>query len=587
MAEILEHLPLLLVALPLIGAFLVAGLAWRGATRIARQVAVSNSVATLLLALVMAACFQPVIPPLGHAATPQMHTAALWLAGIPQATGENQPAFIPGLDVRLSLAVDGLSLWPLVGTALIVCAVLASPRPAAMERTAGFEGLVLLLQAGAMILFAAQDIVLFAIGLQWVLVTFFLLLGWWGGPDRRAVATRFATYQLTGGALVLLGLAGLVIAVSWIRAELDPSRTALLFDISTLTTDGYRLSTYSEDTARHWMAVAPLLCWLLILGFAVLMPVFPLHLWWTSLASEAAAPVAALAAGILLKVGLYGWLRFVLPLFPMECPAWTPWLTGLAYLGAAYFSLLALAQNDLRRFAGCATAALLQLAVAGCWSLTAAGVQGSLLLGLALGCGPAAVFLLVGTLEERYQTRDPEAFGGLATLYPRLGCWLGAVLLSLTGLPWLGGWSAFVLIISAIATTAGPLSVVLPSMLILSWAAIWILQRTLFGRSREPLQEFQFAASWSTLSGRSGGAWSGFSLPSSDQTLTTGRLPDLELREVAPIGLLLAASLWLSLGPQVFVNSFQSGLTLALAHFDPKANGQELPVEEATAGDAP
>lgn len=565
MVSVLDHLPLILVALPLIGAVLTGVFAHFGSAPIARQLARSNAILTLALALLMAARFDDRLSEDGRAASPQMRTTVLWLADAPI----DAPGGITGLDIRFSLGVDGLSLWPLVTTALIVCAVLSSRRPAAMEESTAFEVLVLCLSSGAMLLFAAQDVVPFAIGLQCVAGVFFLLIGWWGGADRRAVAMKFATYYAAGGTLILLGLAGLVISVTWIRGELDPRRTALLFDLPTLIADGQRLSTWSETTAIHWFAVAPYLFLALLAGFAILTPAFPLHPWWTSLVAEAAAPVAALAAGILLKVGLYGWLRFVAPLFPAECVAWAPWLSGLAVLGFLQLGLVALAQNDLRRFVGCAAAALVQLEVAGFWTLSSSGFAGGALLNLALGCGPAAAFLLIGALEDRYRTRDIDAFGGMAAHYPRLGLCLGAALLSLSGLPWLGGWAAFLLIVTAVASSGGPLTVLLPAMISLSWGAIWILQRTLFGRFREPLQGFQFSASWMSIApdGRQA-AWSTSETDSPSDAQVVGRLPDLGFREIAPAIMLLAVSLGLSLAPQAFVKTLKSGLTLSISPYE-------------------
>lgn len=565
MTSFLDHLPLILVALPLIGAALSGMFAQLGAVAAARQLAASNAVLTLALALLMAARFDSHLPADGHAPAPQMRTTALWLAEAPASPA----SAIRGLDVRLSLGVDGLSLWPLVSTALIVCAVLLSPRPATMEHSVAFDSLVLGLSAGTMLLFAAQDVVLFAIGLQWVACLFFLLIGWWGGSERRAAAVKFAGFQLAGVALVLLGLAGLVVSVTWIRSELDPGRTALLFDLSTLIADGQRFSTWSETTAHHWFSVAPYLFLILMTGFAILTPLFPLHPWWTSLASEAAAPVAALAAGVLLKIGLYGCLRFVAPLFPAECLAWAPWLSSLALLGLLQLSLVALAQNDLRRFVGAATAALVQLELLGLWTFSTAGLTGGALVGILLGCAPAAAFLLIGALEERYKTRDIDAFGGMVAHYPRLGASLAAALLGLSGVPWLGGWTAFLLVATAFASSGGALSILLPAMIVLSWAAAWILQRTLLGRFREPLQGFRFAASWTSLTsdGRQVSWSAGDTAPPPD-TLVAGRLSDLTLRELIPVALLLAAPLSVSLAPQGFVNILRSGLVPSVAPYE-------------------
>ncbi len=565
MVSVLDHLPLILVALPLVGAVLTWIFAHIGSVSIARQLACSNAILSLVLALLMAARFDATIPEDGRTASPQMRTTVLWLADAPIESHGG----ITGLDVRFSLGVDGLSLWPLVTTALIVCAVLLSRRPVAMADSAAFDVLALCLASGAMLLFAAQDVVPFVVGLQCVAGLFFLLIGWWGGADRRSTAMKFATYYSLGGTLILLGLAGLVISVTWIRGELDPRRTALLFDLPTLIADGQRLSTWSETTAIHWFAVAPYLFLALLAGFAILMPVFPLHPWWTALAADAAAPVAALVAGILLKVGLYGWLRFVSPLFPAECLAWAPWLSGLALLGFLQLGLVALAQNDLRRFVGYAAAALVQLEVAGFWTLSSSGFAGGVLLSLALGCGPAAAFLLIGALEERYRTGDIDAFGGMAANYPRLGVCLGAALLSLSGLPWIGGCAAFLLIVTAVASSGGSLTVLLPAMIILSWGSIWILQRTLFGRFREPLKGFQYSASWTSVTsdGRQV-AWSTSDTDSPSDAITIGRLPDLGPRDIAPAVLLLTMSLALSLAPQVFVNVLRSSLTPSVAPYE-------------------
>jgi NADH-quinone oxidoreductase subunit M len=315
----------------------------------------------------------------------------------------------------LSLALDGLSAPLVVLTAFLgVIAVLASW--GVRLRPASHFALLLLLQAAVAAVFLADGVVLFYMAWEAVLVPMFFLIGVWGHENRRHAAMKFFLFTFVGSALMLVGL---LVAIGG-GVDMD---------------SGLRAFGGALDPALQ-----PLVFWLLLAGFAVKVPMWPLHTWLPDAHVEAPTAGSIMLAGVLLKMGGYGLLRLALPLAPEAAKAAAPVLATLGVIGIVYGALMALAQTDLKRLVAYSSVShmgfvVLAIAVGTPLALTAA------MLGMvAHGVTAALLFLLVGTLYERTHTRDMERLGGLLRTLPMWGTAFVFACLASLGLPGLAGF---------------------------------------------------------------------------------------------------------------------------------------------------
>jgi NADH-quinone oxidoreductase subunit M len=337
----------------------------------------------------------------------------------------DQIAWIESLGIGYSVGLDGISLWMmLLAAALTPIAVLVSwkfldARPEGEARSYTF--FLLSLETGALGVFAAVDLILFYVFWEAMLVPAYFLIGRWGG-ERRVFATRkFFLYTMAGSALMLVA----IIALAVLKTR---STGVLTFDLVAL----YKLPL--GWWAQAWLFLA------FALAFGVKVPVWPLHSWLPDAYIESPTPVAILLAGVLSKMGIYGLIRFCVPLFPEALHFFRPWIWPLAILGILYGSLVALVQRDMKRLVAYSSLAHMGIIVAGVLAANAQGVQGALVQSVSHGLTITALFILVGSLESRRGTRQVTDFGGLWKTIPLLGSLLLTVLLATMGLP---GLSAF------------------------------------------------------------------------------------------------------------------------------------------------
>jgi NADH-quinone oxidoreductase subunit M len=333
--------------------------------------------------------------------------------------------WIEGLGISYQVGVDGVSLWLLILSALLsTVAVLVSwrllaDRPEADARAYIF--FLLLLETGVLGVFAAFDLVLFYIFWEAMLVPAYFLIGRWGGERRIYATLKFFLYTMAGSALMLVAIIALA-ALNYQEAGV------WTFDLTVLS-----------DLPLTWWTQL----WLFLafaLAFLVKAPIWPLHTWLPDAYVEAPTPVTILLAGVLSKMGIYGLIRFCLPLFPSAVEAARPWIWALAIAGILYGSLLALVQRDMKRLVAYSSLAHMGLIVAGVLAANAQGVQGALVQSISHGLTVTALFVLVGWLEARRGTRQVEDFGGLWKSIPRLGTLLLTVIFASIGLPGLSGF---------------------------------------------------------------------------------------------------------------------------------------------------
>ncbi|MGW3386343.1 complex I subunit 4 family protein [Streptomyces cinereoruber] len=340
-------------------------------------------------------------------------------------------SWIRALDVRIHLGVDGISLPLLVLTALLcfLCALHSYFKPPAGPAPKAFVALLLVLESGTLATFAVLDLVLFFLAFETVLIPMYFLIARWGGEGRRAAATKFVLYTLLGSVVMLLGL--LLIGVK--------SGT---FDMVALATDNGRGLTASVQVIAV-LAIG--------IGLAVKTPMWPLHSWLPDAHTAAPTVGSVLLAGVLLKMGTYGFVRIVLPIAPDGMRTFAPYLAAFAVAGIVYGSLACLAlarpgaKGDLKRLIAYSSVGHMGFVLLGIASMTPTGVNGALFANVAHGLVTGLLFFLVGAVKDRYGTADLDTLAGAtgAALYgraPRLGALLAFAAVASLGLPGLAGF---------------------------------------------------------------------------------------------------------------------------------------------------
>jgi NADH-quinone oxidoreductase subunit M len=376
--------------------------------------------------------------------------------------------WIPYLGAKYSLGVDGISLFlVLLTTFLGVLAVLSSWN-SIQESTREYYILILVLQAGALGVFLSKDLFLFYLFWEVMLVPVYFLIAVWGGERRVAAAIKFFLYTLAGSVLMLLG----IMALYYNAARITGIQT---FDIPSLLATAQQF----PDSMKSWIF------WAFFCAFAIKVPLFPFHTWMPDAHTEAPTPVTILLAGVLLKTGTYGFIRFSLPLLPKDPTLSTKTvhvLIVLSLIGILYGAVICLRQKDIKRLLAYGSLSSMGFCVLGIFSLTPQGLSGSILQQVNHGISTSALFLLFGFLYERRQTRLISEFGGLAAPMPYFAAVYLIITLSALGLPLLNGFIGEFAILqgtfiaSKTAATWGVLGVVLAAAYLLS-----LYQRTMLG----------------------------------------------------------------------------------------------------------
>src|SRR6266478_5657523 len=399
MADFPQMALFLMVALPALGAVLVLLFARQGLAQI-RRLVLTNVLITFALSIVVVASYDPNLKnESGQPQLIQMRTTLPWVETI-----DAQGKHLVGPDIHFVLGVDGLSLWLIfLSATLMIPSVLVSWE-AVQDRPASFYALMLLLESGLIGVFAAQDIILFYVFFEFTLIPLFFMVGIWGGHDRRFAARRFFIYTLAGSFLTFLALIFIVLSYSWMSPE-----RPLTFSIPVLTEGIARLVQTDYTAARYWQHVSPYIFLALFAGFAIKVPLFPFHTWLPLAHVEAPTAGSVLLAGVLLKIGSYGFLRFALPLLPGACWWAFDFIAVLAVIGIIYGALLALAQDDIKKLVAYSSVSHMGFCLLGLFALNAVGITGGLLQMVNHGLSTGALFAIVGMLYERYHTRDIEA----------------------------------------------------------------------------------------------------------------------------------------------------------------------------------
>jgi NADH-quinone oxidoreductase subunit M len=428
----------------------------------------------------------------------------LWWRFVP--TGGMQFRFaapwVGDWGIWYAVGVDGISLFMVLLTTFLVPLTILGSYHYITKRERSYYALLLVLTTGMLGVFVALDLFFFYVMWEVMLIPMYFIIGVWGGDNRLYAAIKFFIYTMLGSLLMLVAIIGLY----WVVGQ----RTGVFsFDYHHLLGNVGGLGTLA-----FWFFGA------FFLAFAIKVPLFPFHTWLPDAHVEAPTAGSVILAGILLKMGTYGFLRFALPFFPEV--ALHPWVQGaivtLSLIGILYGGLVAMMQPDFKKLIAYSSVAHLGFVMLGIWALTLQSVQGALLIMINHGLSTGALFLIVGMLYERRHSRLVDAFGGIARVVPVLAAVLTIVALSSIGLPGTNGFvGEFLVLVGAFRTYPIPTAIATVGVIVAAMYLLRALQRVIFNALDKPENE---------------------------------RLTDLSAREIVVLAPILACIIWIGVYPK-------------------------------------
>ncbi len=426
---------------------------------------------------------------------------------------ENLPLFAPYL--AWSLGIDGIALMLILLSVFLMPLCILASWESVQKRVPEYMAAFLVMESLMIGTFAARDIFLFYLFFEAGLIPMFLIIGIWGGARRIYASYKFFLYTLLGSVLMLIGMMYMVGQAG--------------------TTDIGALSLYDFDPkAQFWLFLA------FFASFAVKMPMWPVHTWLPDAHVEAPTAGSVILAGVLLKLGGYGFVRFSLPMFP-DASAQLIWLVfALSMVAVVYTSLVALVQADMKKLIAYSSVAHMAFVTAGLFALNTQGIEGSLVMMLSHGLVSGALFLCVGVIYDRLHTREIARYGGLADNMPRYALLLMFFTMASVGLPATSGFVAEFLVLIGLYKTSTWATLVMTTGIILGAAyMLWLYRRVVFGAA------------------------------AGDDTRA---MADLSVREVAILAPIAAAVLWMGIYPA----SFQAPMKPAVASIVARLEGRQL-----------
>jgi len=371
--------------------------------------------------------------------------------------------WIRSLGITYSLGVDGISILLVLLTPFLSAIAIAAAWSSITEKVKGFMISMLFLETGMLGVFLATDLFLFYLFWEVMLVPMYFMIGIWGGPRKIYAAVKFVLFTMFGSLLMLLAVVKLYLMTS-------PEPLERTTDLGTI------MSLQISPDLQIWLFLA------FALAFAIKVPLFPFHTWLPDAHVEAPTAGSIILAGVLLKMGTYGFLRFCLPLFPDATLYFVPLISILALIGIIYGALVAMVQKDVKSLVAFSSVAHLGFVMLGMFALNTQGITGSILQMVNHGIATGALFLLVGMIYERRHTRLISEFGGVAHVMPVFAAIFMIVTLASIGLPGTNGFVGEFLILlgtfksNPVYAVIGTSGVVLAAVYML-----WMVQRVFFG----------------------------------------------------------------------------------------------------------
>jgi NADH-quinone oxidoreductase subunit M len=430
--------------------------------------------------------------------------------------------WMPSLGVSFHLGIDGISLLLVLLTTLLTPIALASAWHAIEDRTKEFVITMLLLETGMLGVFVSLDLFLFFVFWEAMLIPMYLVIGVWGGGNRIYAAVKFVLYTMVGSALMLVAI------------------LALYFQHGTAT------GTYTFDlpTLARWVLPPGLgqnLMFLAFaLAFAIKVPLFPFHTWLPDAHVEAPTAGSVILAGVLLKMGTYGFLRFCLPLFPDATLTFAPLVFALAVVGIVYGAWVSTVQPDLKKLVAYSSVSHLGFVMLGLFTLNQQGLVGGVIQMVNHGLSTGALFLMVGMIYERRHTRLIAEFGGLWKVIPAFSALFLVVVLSSLGLPGLNGFvGEFLVLVGAFQVNRWVTALATTGIIFAAVYLLWMYQRVVFGEVTHEANR---------------------------------RLSDLTPREWALLVPVLVFIVWIGVYPSAFTGKTEATIAALLAQVESKAS---------------
>ena len=435
---------------------------------------------------------------------------------------EENVAWMPSLGASYHIGIDGISLLLVLLTTFLMPIALASAWHAIEDRSKEFVIAMLVLETGMVGVFVSLDLFLFFVFWEAMLIPMYFVIGVWGGANRIYAAVKFVLYTMAGSALMLVA----ILALYYRHGVATGTFT---FDVPIVT---------------RWVVPAGLgqnLMFLAFaLAFAIKVPLFPFHTWLPDAHVEAPTAGSVILAGVLLKMGTYGFLRFGLPIFPDASLTFGPIVLALAVFGIVYGALVSTVQPDLKKLVAYSSVSHLGFVMLGIFTLNVQGLVGGVIQMINHGLSTGALFLMVGMIYERRHTRLIADFGGLWKVIPAFSALFLVVVLSSLGLPGLNGFvGEFLILIGAFQTNRGLAALAMTGIIFAAVYLLWMYQRVIFG----------------------------------EVTHEENRgLRDLSLREWALIVPLVIFIVWIGVYPTVFTGPTEATVEALIAQVQSKAS---------------
>jgi NADH-quinone oxidoreductase subunit M len=450
---------------------------------------------------------------LGVALVEFLLSVPLWWVfqiGTAQMQFQHEYPWIPDWGIYYRVGLDGISLFMVLLTTFTMPLAVLGSWNYITQKLRAYYVLLLVLTTGMLGVFISLDLFMFYVFWEIMLIPMYFIIGVWGGPRRLYAAIKFFVYTFVGSLLMLVAILTMYYMV------------------------GSGTGTYSfayDHLLANIGLVAEWALWLFgafALAFAIKVPMFPFHTWLPDAHVEAPTAGSVILAGILLKMGTYGFLRFALPFFPGVAlhPTVVNIVVGLAIVGIIYGALVAMVQPDFKKLVAYSSVSHLGFVMLGIWALTLQSIQGAVLIMINHGISTGALFFLAGMLGERRHTREIAAFGGLARVVPAFAVVLTVISLSSIGLPGTNGFvGEFLVLVGSFGRYPVPTAIATTGVIFAAAYLLWALQRIIYNKLDNPENE---------------------------------NLPDLSKRELLVLGPLLACVMWIGLYPKPFLDRIEA-----------------------------